>query len=167
VAFFCRRIRSATCRPVEAGLILDIKKLVAMGALVPGPYRRGSLTSQMEPALCFSDAWVLANNFVTGFRYVPPCRITVVDAGGSSARSRKSESPSCTCRQAPPSSPAGRRTTSPTAPAGRVAGENDQKSFGAAWPSDSPLTLNSGWLPWDNPHGRLLAYVRARLPSSR
>jgi hypothetical protein len=29
---------------VEAGLILDIKKLVAMGALVPGAYRRGSLT---------------------------------------------------------------------------------------------------------------------------
>ena len=31
---------------VEAGLILDIKKLVAMGALVPGAYRRGSLTSR-------------------------------------------------------------------------------------------------------------------------
>jgi hypothetical protein len=33
---------------VEAGLILDIKKLVAIGALVPGAYRRGSLTSQCD-----------------------------------------------------------------------------------------------------------------------
>jgi hypothetical protein len=33
---------------VEAGLILDIKKLVEMGALVPGAYRRGSLTCQCD-----------------------------------------------------------------------------------------------------------------------
>ena len=31
---------------VEEGLILDVKKLVAIGALVPGTYRRGSLTSR-------------------------------------------------------------------------------------------------------------------------
>jgi hypothetical protein len=33
---------------VETGLILDIKKLVAMGARVPGAYRRGSLTWQCD-----------------------------------------------------------------------------------------------------------------------
>jgi hypothetical protein len=40
------------------------------------------------------------SNFVTGFRYAPPCRITVVDAGGSSVRSRKLGLQSCTCPQA-------------------------------------------------------------------
>jgi hypothetical protein len=33
---------------VEKGLTLDIKVLVAMGALVPGAYRRGSLTRQCD-----------------------------------------------------------------------------------------------------------------------
>jgi hypothetical protein len=33
---------------VEEGLILDIKHLVAIGALVPGAYRRGSLTGQCD-----------------------------------------------------------------------------------------------------------------------
>jgi hypothetical protein len=33
---------------VEVGLILDIKKLVAMRALVPGAYRRGSLTCRCD-----------------------------------------------------------------------------------------------------------------------
>jgi hypothetical protein len=33
---------------VEEGLVLDVKVLVAIGALVPGAYRRGSLTCQYD-----------------------------------------------------------------------------------------------------------------------
>jgi hypothetical protein len=33
---------------VEEGLVLDVKVFVAMGALVPGAYRRGSLTCQYD-----------------------------------------------------------------------------------------------------------------------
>jgi hypothetical protein len=139
---------------VEAGLILDIKKLVAMGALVPGAYRRGSLT-------CGCDSSEF--EYESELRHAPPCPITAADVGGSSVRLRKSAFRSCICRPEPPSSPAGRLTISPIAPFKKAAGENDQKSFGAAWPSDSPVTLNSGWLPWDNPHGRLLASVRAAM----
>lgn len=49
----------------------------------------GSSTSQSyartEPALYFSDTWVPASHFVTGFRCALLRRISVVDAGGSCA----------------------------------------------------------------------------------
>jgi hypothetical protein len=71
-----------------------------------------------------------------------PCPITAADVGGLSVRPRKSASQSCFCRRVPPGSPAGRRTISPIAPFKRAVGENDQKSFDVAWPSDSPVTPN-------------------------
>jgi hypothetical protein len=100
---------------VETGLILDIKKLVAMGARVPGAYRRGSLTWQCDGSEFEYELELRQDGtgslflrcvgpgqqfFVTGFRYAPPCPITAAGGGGSSVRSRKSASQSCTCPQA-------------------------------------------------------------------
>ena len=145
---------------VEAGLILDIKKLVAMGALVPGAYRRGSLTSRCGSefeyelvqlrqdgtrTLWFSDRGSDGKQFMSlhGHARSPPCLITAVGAGGSSAQIKKIR---VSKLYLPPGATqfASRKAYNLTYRSSRRAvGENDQKSFGVAWPSDLPVAANT------------------------
>jgi hypothetical protein len=137
---------------VEEGLTLAVKDFAAIGAIGPRwhegsfSWRSGTETRATVGygSTTYSDGegtlWLRYAVDGKPMHYTVTLVSTVPHYGGRRwwfIRFR-----SCTWRPEPPSSPAERRTTSPTAPASRAAGEYDQKSFGVAWPSDSPVAPN-------------------------